>query len=150
MKNKLILLLVSIIIGFSWAGCQSKSQDVDRMIRDVLKYEPSQLEIDEPIKVVLELAASQAEKSFSLTKSNVSEVVSEMKNYPVCLIIVGHHTLVRITDAQDCSKSTSWGCCMPQGTSLTQKDGKMVRRRDYINSIIGQPDKQSRKVFFFK
>ena len=85
-----------------------------------------------------------------LTKENVDEILEIAKEYKSCYITVGIHTIVRITNLEDCSPSGAWGTRMPKGKGYVQRAGVLNEKVDYIKNIIGRPDSQTRKVFLFK
>ena len=90
-----------------------------------------------------------AYKKFTFSKYNIQSAIDEIAKYKHALIIVGRHTIAKITDAPNCKESGSWGACMPFGAGLIQKSGVLEPREDYINYIIGTPDSQERILYLF-
>jgi len=101
-----------------------------------------------PIITFKDFATSNSEKTITLTKKNISQSLSEAKNYKHCVIIVGIHTIVKISDLKNCKQSGSWGACMPHAEGYIKKGG-LTYKKDYINNIIGLPDAQERTMYLF-
>jgi len=148
-KNAFLLFMFCSSFCFLQCGTDNRSTEVELLVKNVLACNTDQLDKDEPIVSVLDLAYQQAKKAIPVSSSNIKSVLDEAKQYKTLLLVVGNHTLVKITDLENCEKSTSWGCCMPMGVAITQKSGEMKKRKDYINHLIGTPDSQIRTVFLF-
>jgi len=148
--KKLNLLLAALVLVVSTSlNAQSKVETITEFLNGILSFENTQLNAGTPISTIKELASAQADKTIELTKANVKEVLEQAKDYHFVVITVGTHTIVRITDLKDCIQSGSWGTCMPMGEGYIQKSG-LTNKNDYINNIIGIPNSQERKVYFFK
>jgi len=101
-----------------------------------------------PIKTIKEFAISNAKKSIKLTKKNIKTSLIKAQDYKHCVIIVGVHTIVKISDLKNCKQSGSWGTCMPHAEGYIKKGG-LQYKKDYINNIIGLPDTQERTMYLF-
>jgi len=101
-----------------------------------------------PIITFRDFAISSADKSIKLTKKNITSALTKAKAYKHCVIIVGMHTIVKITDLNNCKQSGSWGACMPLAEGYIKKGG-LKHQKDYINNIIGLPDSQVRIMYLF-
>lgn len=132
-------------------SCQSKTAKAETLtsfLEGVIETQGNPLNLKEPIISIKELAQKQATKTIQLSKLNIKSALEEARNYKCALIIVGKHTILKITDFDDCQKSTSWAANMPYGEGYIQNDG-LSKKSDYINQLIGTPDKQSRWLFLF-
>jgi hypothetical protein len=151
MKNHLSLLLLLTILCFSLSCSQNKKPEkLKGIVDNIIQIDPDELSGSVPISQLAKIASQKADKTISLTKTNMAESLDEARKYKKALIIVGSHTLIKIKDFDDCQKSTAWGTCMPKGVCLTQKGGDFEKETDYINNLIGLPDGQNRKMFLFK
>ena len=101
-----------------------------------------------PIVMFQELAANEANEVISISKDNIEDVLSKAKRYKNCVLTVKDHTIVKITDVNDCKQSGSWAACMPYATGYIKK-GDLIFQEDYINNIIGLPNSQERIAYFF-
>ena len=101
-----------------------------------------------PIVKFQELAANEANEVMSISKDNIEDVLSKAKQYKHCVVTVKDHTIVKITDVNDCKQSGSWAACMPYAKGYIKK-GDLVSQEDYINNIIGLPNSQERTAYFF-
>jgi len=64
------------------------------------------------------------------------------------VVTVGFHTIVKVSDFENCIQSGFWGVCMPYAEGYIQK-GSLAPQKDYLNNIIGKPDAQERMMFLF-
>ena len=148
--KKLNLLLAALVLVVSTSlNAQSKVETITEFLNGIISFENTELNAGTPISTIKELASAQADKTIDLTKANVKEVLEQASAYHFAVITVGTHTIVRITDLSDCIQSGSWGTCMPMGEGYIQKNG-LTNKNNYINNIIGIPNSQERKVYFFK
>jgi len=148
MKKSIVILFV--LIGFSLSAQNTKFEIVKEFVSGVITFNDEFADLGQPIATINELAEKQADKTVELTKENITETLALAKNYKTCIITVGVHTIVKITDLDDCSPSGAWGACMPKGTGYVQKAGILNEKSDYIKNIIGRPGSQERKVYLFK
>lgn len=101
-----------------------------------------------PIEVFQEVASMQAEKVLDISKDNIASVLEQLGSYKHCVITTGDHTIVKFSSLDDCKQSGSWAACMPKVEGYIKK-GDLVYQEDYMNNIIGLPDDQERKAYFF-
>jgi len=102
-----------------------------------------------PIERFKVTAITKANKSIVLTKDNIKTALETAKQYKYAVIVVGKHTIVKITDHEKCKVSASWGACMPYVEGYVKK-GELLPKADYANNIIGLPDAQERILYLFK
>jgi predicted DNA-binding protein (UPF0251 family) len=146
-----ILPFIVLIVTTTLSGCDSKTakaETISSFLEGIVQTEDAKINLNEPIPAFRQLAQKQAAKTIVLTKSNMSAALDEARQYKHAIIVVGKHTILKITDFDDCQKSTSWGAKMPYGEGYVQNDG-MSNKSDYVNQIIGMPDKQTRWLFLF-
>jgi len=98
-----------------------------------------------PIDNFMAAANENNAKIIVLTKENVTSSFAKAKDYKHAYLIVKNHTIVTIPDFTDCKPSGSWGTCMPMGIGYIKK-GAMQPKEDYINNIIGRPNKDQKLV----
>lgn len=149
MKNfKTLMLFTCVIAMLMLTNCSSEKKQDSRFNGDILNLDDSLKESRQPIKAIAALAKRDAEKIICLDPANIAQALEEAKSYAEAIIIVGNHTVVKITDFNDCKKSSSWKTNMPYGKGYVQNKG-LNKCADYINQLIGQPDKQSRVLYLF-
>jgi hypothetical protein len=95
------------------------------------------------------LAIAAADEKIALTAENIEMSIANAKNYSHAYILLGSYTIIEITDFKNCEFSKSWNICAPKGRSYTKK-GNLVYDADYINNLMGVPDKRSRVLYLFK
>ena len=128
-------------------SCDDKKQD-NRFNGDILNLHDSLMDCRQPIKAIASLAKRDADKTINLDPASIALALEEAKSYAEAIIIVGNHTVVKITDFNDCKKSSSWKADMPYGKGFVQNKG-LNKCADYINQLIGKPDKQARVLYLF-
>jgi hypothetical protein len=140
-----VLLLVGVV-----AGCSPtpKTDTLSDFVGDAFTIEKDNVNETEPIMSILAVAKQQASKTILLKKENARAAFTEAQKHKNVFIVVGHHTIVKITDFTDCQKSTSWAAEMPYGVALVQNKG-LNETSDYVNQIIGKPDNQTRWLLMF-
>lgn len=149
MKNfKTLMLFTCAITMFILTNCSSEKKQESRFNGDILNLDDSLKESRQPIKAIAALAKRDAEKIINLQPANIAQALEEAKSYAEAIIIVGNHTVVKITDFNDCKKSSSWKTNMPYGKGYVQNKG-LNKCADYLNQLIGQPDKQPRVLYLF-
>lgn len=122
---------------------------VTSFLTDISSLEDNNAKGANPIADFIAEAKQTADKSGNLTKDNINELLVSAKDYKYCVITTGDHTIVKITDLEDCKQSGSWGACIPFAKGYIKK-GDLEKQADYMNNIIGRPDNQERLIFFFK
>ncbi|MBL4560557.1 MAG: hypothetical protein JKX79_06185 [Labilibaculum sp.] len=148
MKKSIFILFV--LFGFALSAQNTKVEVLKEFLKGTLQLDVAAIDLGQPIFSINKLASVKADKVIDLTKENVAEVLAEAKSYSACIITVGVHTIVKVTDFEDCSPSGAWGTCMPMGKGYIQKAGVLNEASDYLKNIIGRPGSQERKVFLFK
>ncbi|MFB6317175.1 hypothetical protein [Saccharicrinis sp. FJH54] len=147
---KKILFIAVAVFSFAVLNAQtSKKETIAKLFSGVMVMADANLDDQLPIESINDLAAQKAVKTADITKESLPELLKEAKDYTSVFITVGNHTIVKITDLDDCQASGAWGTCMPKGEGYVQK-GDLQPKSGYINFIIGVPDGQSRKIFMFK
>lgn len=146
--KKLNLILLMCLLCVSASKAQSKVETLTTFLDGIIKFDGAQVQEGTPIIDIKVLASEQADLVKDLTKATVAEVLETAKQYNFCVITVGDHTIARITDLEMSVQSGSWGVAMPMGEGYVQKNG-LVNKNDYLNNIIGIPNSQERKVYFF-
>lgn len=111
----------------------------------------SLLEVSEgnPIERFVTDAEEEAVKTVAFTPSNAQHLLNEAANFKHTVIVTGNHTIVTFVNDEDCKQSGSWGACMPMGEGYIKK-GELQYQKDYINNVIGLPDGQERRIYFFE
>ncbi len=149
MKSSTLTLVLAVLFGMSTFAQENKSDVLISFLGDVIAIESAELNANEPITGVASQAAQKAAKQVTLTKENIAEALADAKNNQHVIIIVGNHTIVKVTDLSDCIQSGAWGACMPAGTGYIQRSGQLEKKEGYINNIIGIPDNQQRTMYLF-
>ena len=148
-----LLSFASILI----IGCNSKTDvnpEEDQVQENtVTKFliDVKSLESDtnaNPIVAFKDLAEEIAKDKIILSKKNIKKVLIKSKEYSSCVIVTGNHTIVKILSFDNCQQSGSWEACMPTVEGYIKK-GKLNYKKDFMNNVIGKPDKQERVVYFF-
>ena len=141
-----IILLISLT---TIQAQQNKAETIKDFLTDAISLDNETMSNTSPIESFNTIAKEKASKSLILTKENMEESLASAAKFKHCVITVGTHTIVKITDLENCIHSGSWGTCMPYGEGYIQK-GSLLPYKDYINNIIGMPDSQKRMMFLFE
>ena len=153
MKKILIVLTAITVISCSSNETETTTNVengfIANFLNDISSLEDNIAKGKNPIADFIAEAKQTADKSDNLTKDNINELLAEAKNYSHCVITTGDHTIVKITDLENCKQSGSWGACIPFAEGYIKK-GDLVKQADYMNNIIGKPDDQERIIFLFK
>ena len=125
-----------------------KNEDniVSKFLRDVKSLESDTN--TNPIVIFKELAEEMAEERMFVSKKNIKKVLIKTKEFSNCVIVTGKHTIVKIISFENCQQSGSWEACMPTVAGYIKK-GKLSFKNDFMNNVIGTPDKQERVAYFF-
>tara|TARA_B100000809_G_C15113108_1_gene521357 strand:+ start:440 stop:901 length:462 start_codon:yes stop_codon:yes gene_type:complete len=152
--KKLLIVLMAVTV-FSCSSDETTTTEntetsiVTNFLNDIASLEANNTKGQNPIADFIELAKQSADKSASLTKDNLKDLLIEAKDYKHCIVTTGDHTIVKVTDLENCKQSGSWGACIPFAEGYIKK-GDLVKQADYMNNIIGRPDDQERMLFLFK
>lgn len=119
---------------------------VHNFLTDVSSLEKSG--VANPITAFQQVAQTQADKVITLTKENIQEVLDLASSYKNCVITTDDHTIIKITDLNNCTQSGTWGACMPFVKGYIKK-GDLQPQQDYMNNVIGTSETQTRKAYFF-
>jgi len=147
MKTIKLLIFLTLISSCSNTSKQENNNVPEiEILKDIKTLKNK--ENKTPIISFKNFANSKADKSISLTKTNISSSLIKAKEFKYCIITVGNHTIVKILDFDNCKQSGSWGACMPHAEGYIKK-GELKYKKDYINNIIGLPDTQKRTMYLF-
>lgn len=146
--KKIKSLVAFILLIAAGVNAQTKVETLTEFLDGIINFENTQIKESTPIADIKVLAGRQADVTMDLSKETVADILEKAKDYHFCVITVGEHTIARITDLENCIQSGSWGTCMPMGEGYVQKSG-LINKNDYINNIIGIPNSQVRKAYFF-
>ncbi len=142
-------LVLIVCLGFiTNLSAQTKTETLKEFLDGIINFENATITEGTPIVDIKALAAKQAALEKDLTKESVKEVLETAKAYHFCVITVGDHTIARITDLEYTQMSGSWAMAMPVGEGYIQKNG-LTMKNDFLNNIIGMPNSQERKVYYF-
>lgn len=144
------LLLVSL---FTLQSCTSDSseQAKSKEVQAVLENIDAVKSFENGAKVISDFqdkANSQANEVINLRKSNIAAFFEKAKYFEHCIITVGEHTILKVTDLEDCQTSGSWAACLPLAEGYIRSNG-WVYKKDYANQLIGTPDDQKRFAYLF-
>jgi len=146
--NRFKTIVAFILLMATGVNAQTKVETLTEFLDGIINFENTQIQEGTPIADIKVLAGRQADVTLDLNKETVKDILEKAKDYHFCVITVGEYTIARITDIENCVQSGSWGTCMPMGEGYVQRSG-LTNKNDYINNIIGIPNSQERKVFFF-
>ena len=147
MKKSILILFLFVAVTLH--AQNTKLEVLKEFVSGFVNFNDEFADLGQPIVTINNLAEEQADKTIELTKDNTKQTLEIAKGYKACFITVGVHTIVKVTDFEDCSPSGAWGACMPKGKGYVQKSGVLHEKEDYIKNIIGRPGNQVRKVFLF-
>lgn len=159
MKNKniakILFFTLLLIITVSCGDEKSKKEDQLKVhpllavLDDVTVLKDQTVAGKNPIVSFNAFGKAQADKTITITKSNIKTALEEAKNYSHAIITVKDHTIVKIKDLNNCKNSGVWATCIPFAEGYIKK-GSLNYKEDYANNIIGRPDAQERLLFLFK
>ena len=145
MKN---IIITFFVLAFAACGKQKQTEvsqvELPGYVIDVALLNQESM----PIETFMKYANSYAVFKESLNKKNVKALLDKAKETKYNFVLVGNHTVVKITNLSDCKSSRAWGSCMPKGEGFIKK-GDLIYKNDYINNIIGLPDNQNRVLYGF-
>lgn len=151
MKNTIYLLILLFSIACS-SNTENKkknsfeSEYVQNILNDISTIE--QVDSVNPILLFKRLAKQDAKMILSISADNMDMILREAKAFRHCIITTGDHTLIKITDLENCQQSGSWKVCMPYAKGYIKKQ-TYTYQEDFVNNLIGIPDDQERKAFLF-
>lgn len=105
--------------------------------------------LEDPIVDFKAGAESASAEAFNFDVDNAQIMLDKIKDYGHSVIVVEDHTIVVANGKDECHASASWKACMPYVRGFVKK-GELEYQEDFANNIIGTPDKQSRRIYFFK
>ena len=149
MRSSPVLLI--LIVMMSCSSSTETESSSPKMVSNFLKDTRS-LDRIESKNIILDFATEAkavADFKMDINAKSMADFLTEGKKYNHGIIIVGNHTIVRIDDFEKCEPSSSWAACMPFGEGYIKK-GDLEFKKEYINNIIGRPDKQERVGYLFK
>ncbi len=123
----------------------SNSEIVNSFLQDINTLK----DVKNPITSFIADAENSASLKMNLNAESVKEVLTTAKQYKHLVIVVGKHTIVKVTDLEKCITSGSWKACMPYGKGFIKRSSNLNYKQDYCNNIIGIPDTQERTAYFF-
>jgi hypothetical protein len=151
MKHALFLALT--LVGL--VGCNSEPKtstpatpDQEMVARNFLEDLETLNHADDPINAFKAGAESIADEAFDLDGENAKLMMTKVQDYSKTVIVVEDHTIVLTTNQDECRESGSWKACMPFARGFIKK-GDLMFQEDFANNIIGIPDDQQRRVYFF-
>lgn len=150
MKNIFALIVLAFFSVNLCAQSATKAETLKSFLNGVITFNAEDINQHEPLITIRELAETNADKSIQLTKENIESSITEMKDFSNAVIIVGKHTIAKISNIEECQQSGAWGACMPKATGFVQKQGQLISHDNYLNFIIGVPDSQERTLYLFK
>ena len=147
MKRFIIILFV--LSGLSSQAQNTKTAVLKQFLTDIIKIDGKELNQQQPIISINEIAKSKAEKAIEINSESIGKALLEAKNYKHCLISVDEHTLIRVVSFEDSSPSGAWRAAMPLCKGYIQKSGVLHEKKDYLKNLIGRPDSQIRIMYLF-
>ena len=147
MKNLKLIIFLTLITSCSNTSQQKNNNDPEAAILEDIKV-LEKTRNKTPIVSFKKFADTEADKSIILSKENISSSLTKAKKYKYCIITVGTHTIIKVSDFKNCKQSGAWGTCMPIAEGYIKK-GKLKHQNDFINNIIGLPDNQERTMYLF-
>ena len=148
--HNVVVFLISLFILGSCSSDSSK-QAKSEEIQAVLENIDAVKDFENGSKVISnfqEKANAQADEVTNLRKTNISAFFEKAKYYEYCIVTVGEHTILKVSDFEDCQTSGSWATCLPLVEGYIRSNG-WVYKKDYANQIIGTPDDQKRFAYLF-
>lgn len=142
-----LILLVMMSCSSNNESESSSSRMVTNFMNDIRSLD--RIESKNVISDFATEAKKIADETMDLDKETMFDFLALGKEYSHGIIIVGNHTIVRIDDFENCNQSSSWAACMPFGEGYIKK-GDLEFKKEFINNIIGRPDKQKRVGYLFK
>lgn len=146
--RKLSTTVITLLLTVLYSLAQDNEAIVKSLFSETPAAASEKVSAYAPVSSAETIAKKLAAKTVLVTKDNITTTLTEAKQYKYGILIVGNHTIVKITDFGKCNTSGSWGACMPYGKGYVKK-GTLQEQNDYINNIIGRPDDQVRTLYLF-
>lgn len=151
MKQISILLLFIIALSCKEENKKIDVKDIKKSIvtnflKDVKSLENNTLK--NPVKQFKKEAKTSVREIIKINKDNIIAALKKAEKFKYAVVIVEDHTIVKITNLENCKPSGSWSACMPKGEGYIKK-GVLVYQNNYINNVIGLPDNQERLLYLF-
>jgi len=147
MKKFIIILLVTC--SLTSEAQNTKITVLKQFLSDIIKLDGKQLNKQQPIISINEIAQTEADKTIEINRESISTALQEAQNYKYCLISVDAHTLVKVISFKDSSPSGAWHAAMPMCKGYIQRSGVLHEQKDYLKNLIGRPDSQVRMMYLF-
>ncbi len=147
MKRLTIILLV--IFNLSCAGQNTKIKVLKEFISGVIKFDAKNLNQQQPLISIRELAKNQAGEIIKIDAKNIKAALDEAKSFKHCFILIENHTIIKITDHEKTSPSGCWRAAMPMCKGYIQRSGVLQEKKDYLKNLIGRPDSKLRTMYLF-
>lgn len=148
MKKFIIILIMACTL--SGHAQNTKVTVLKQFLSDIINFNGEVLNEQQPIISIGKMSKDHASEIIEITRESMKAALIEAKSFNHCLIIVNYHTIIRITDNEDCSPSGSWQTCMPLSKAYIQKAGMLYEKKGYMKNLIGRPDSQKRTMYLFK
>ena len=110
MKTFSLTVFLILIMTFpSMKAQDNRASTIKDLLQDVISLESENISNVTPINSFNEIAKTKAKKTIVITKENIGEALIEAKQNKYCVVTVGLHTIVLVTDIENCIQSGSWG-----------------------------------------
>jgi len=149
MRTRIFLFVALIAMSAHSIAQESRAEIIQKFLDGIIELDESINTHPQPVAAISDLAIKQATKIIEITKDEISSALKEARNFKNSIMITGNHTIVKITNHENCTQSGAWGVCMPEGIGYVQRDGELNRMEGFINNIIGIPDNQKRTLYLF-
>jgi hypothetical protein len=106
-KFSIILLLLTIIAFCSSCSHNRKPEKIKGFMEEAIQVDPEKLSGSEPIPQIAAELEKTASKTTTIDQSNIADALQETRDYNKNFITVGNYTLIKITNFDDCQKSTT-------------------------------------------
>ena len=148
--SSLLALLFLVLVGCnSEPKREASPEEISVAINFINDIETLRI-VEDPIASFKAGAESTAAEAYAFDADNAQIMLEKIKDYGHTVIVVEDYTVVvALGNSQDeCRQSASWKACMPYVRGFIKK-GELEYQEDFANNLIGSPDKQSRRIYFF-
>ncbi len=146
---KKFIIILTMAFTLSSHAQNTKITMLKGFLSDIINFDGIEFDESQPIISINQIAKNNAAEIIKISHRNIKLALTEAKSFNHCLIIVEHHTLIRIVDYEDCSSSSNWETCMPLSRAYIQKYRVLNEKKDYLKNVIGRPDSQERTMYLF-